>query len=481
MPDIKPRVRFAPSPTGDLHVGGLRTALYNFLFARKHEGSFILRIEDTDRERHLPNAAANILQILHRCGLNPDEGPEIGGNFGPYVQSERLDIYKQFAQKLLQDGHAYPCFCGVRSETERGETQRVAGQGAGYDRRCRSIDLGLALERMHRETHVLRLKVPLDGQVIHHDRIWGEVAFPFADVDDQVIVKSDGYPTYHLANVVDDHLMQITHVIRGEEWLPSVPKHLLLYSFLGVQPPEFAHLPLILNEHRQKLSKREGTGSVMAWLERGILPEALINYVALLGWHSSDNKDVYSLSELIQAFDLDRVNKSGGVFDPVKLEWLSGEHIRRLEIQELMDRTGDFLKGSEFATLDPDQLQVLIGSIRNNLHRFDQLANLLNPFSINKPEPNEEARVWLDSEAARRTLPLIIERWRDLSSADPETLLNQVRDVGKETTLKGKDLWMPIRVAISGLTTGPELRAIIAHLGTKETMQRLAYACTSFP
>lgn len=475
--DKPPRVRFAPSPTGDLHVGGLRTALYNHLFARRHRGRFILRIEDTDRERHLEGAAAQILKLLRVCGLEPDEGPEIGGDFGPYVQSQRLQIYRQAAGRLLDAGHAYPCFCGSRSEAQRSEQQRALGQGAGYDRRCRTLEPAQAKYRMESEEHVLRLKVPLEGEIIHRDMIRGDVVFPLADVDDQVIIKSDGFPTYHLANVVDDHLMEITHVIRGEEWLSSVPKHLLLYRYLGVKPPEFAHLPLILNEQRQKLSKREGTGSVQAWFQRGIPPEALINYVALLGWHSTDDRDVYSLSELVDAFDLTRVSKSGAIFDAVKLEWLSGEHLRKLNTDDLIQRCKPFLKDTEFSEIDDATIQMFIESIRNNLHRLDQLSGLLKPFSLKPPPPDAESLNWLQTDAARRLLPLLTNRWRALPQPDAEALLNIVRDCGKETGIKGKDLWMPVRAALTGMTTGPELRVIITYLGDRQAIDRMAQAC----
>jgi len=467
------RVRFAPSPTGDLHVGGLRTALYNVLFARKTGGTFILRIEDTDQERNIPDAHKDILRLLRLCGLELDEGPEIGGPFAPYVQSQRLDIYKKHAEKLLASGHAYPCFCTEERLTLMRETQRARGQIPGYDRLCRNLESALARERMLREPHILRLKVPLSCEIKHHDLVWGSLNFPLADVDDQVLVKSDCYPTYHLANVVDDHLMEISHVIRGEEWLPSVPKHLLLYQFFGWEPPQFAHLPLILNEKRQKLSKREGTGSVLAWLEKGILPQALINYVALLGWHPSDEREFFTFDDLVQAFDLSRVGRAGAVFDAAKLEWLCGEHLKILSAAEIEKLGHPYLESTEFSDLSSERLLPLIEAIRPGLTRLDQLPQKLESFTSTSPPPDEEALTWLNSDAAKAALPQILSAWRTLSPADAESLLTVVRDLGKKLSIKGKDLWMPLRAAITGRVAGPELKIVIAHLGSREVISRL--------
>ena len=467
------RVRFAPSPTGDLHVGGLRTALYNFLFARKADGRFILRIEDTDRRRHVPGAVTAILETLRKCELNPDEGPEIGGDFGPYIQSQRLHLYREAADRLLSEGHAYPCFCSSGDLEMVRADKPSPGETAGYDRKCRKLDPAEAAERMKSESHVLRLKVPLEGEIQHDDLVWGRIRFPFADVDDQILMKSDGYPTYHLANVVDDGLMKITHVIRGEEWLPSIPKHLLLYRYLEMEPPQFAHLPLILNEKRQKLSKREGAGSVANWLDKGILPQALVNYVALLGWHPADGREIFDLEELIQAFSLDRVGKAGAVFDPEKLEWTSSEHMKRIDSGELAELAAPFLRETEFSKLRVDVLQNLLDCVRSRLHRLDELPETLAPYSSKQPVPDEEAQFWLSSDSARKLLPLVLKVWKKEIELNADSLLDCVRTVGKESGIKGKDLWMPIRAALTGRTSGPELKTIAAHLGAQEMISRL--------
>jgi len=310
------RVRFAPSPTGYLHVGGLRTALFNFLFARHSGGKFILRIEDTDRARYVEGAVDNLINTLRWAGLDYDEGPSAGGELGPYVQSERLEIYDEHVRILLESGAAYRCFCSPeRLETMRKEQEKKKLQPK-YDRTClrlspKEIEDNLTANK----PFVVRMKVPDDATIRFSDIVRGEVEFSTERVDDQVLLKSDGYPTYHLANVVDDHLMKISHVIRGEEWLPSTPKHVLLYEAFGWEMPVFAHLPLLLNPDRSKLSKRQGDVAVEDYRDKGYLKEALVNFVALLGWNPGDAREIFSLKELEKEFSLDKVNKSGAVFN----------------------------------------------------------------------------------------------------------------------------------------------------------------------
>ena len=326
-----PRVRFAPSPTGYLHVGGLRTALYNYLFAKRNNGTFVLRIEDTDRNRYVEGAVENLIKALNWAGLNYDEGPEVGGNFGPYLQSERLDIYKKYADELIEKGKAYYCFCTperLKSLKEEQEKQKLPQ--AKYDKHC----LHLSKEEIANNlaagiAKVVRLNVEQNHTIKFDDIIREHVEFESNNVDDQVLIKSDGYPTYHLANVVDDHLMKITHVIRGEEWLSSTPKHVLLYDAFGWERPIFAHLPLLLNPDRSKLSKRQGDVAVEDYRDKGYLKDALINFVALLGWNAGDDKEFYYMDELIYSFSLERVNKAGAVFDLQKLNWLNAEHLQQ--------------------------------------------------------------------------------------------------------------------------------------------------------
>ncbi|HHE54163.1 MAG TPA: glutamate--tRNA ligase, partial [Caldithrix abyssi] len=338
------RVRFAPSPTGYVHVGSLRTALYNYLFARHNKGQFVLRIEDTDRNRYVPGAVENLLETLQWAGLDYDEGPEKGGPYGPYFQSERMEIYSQHVQILLEKDAAYPCFCSEERLSAMREEQAQKNLPIMYDGHCRNIPKEQALERMKNETHVIRLKVPRNGTTIVEDLIRGTVSFENNVIDDQILLKSDGYPTYHLANVVDDHLMKISHVIRGEEWLPSTPKHILLYQAFGWELPQFAHLPLLLNPDRTKLSKRQGDVAVEDYRAKGFLPQALVNFVALLGWNKGDDQEIFSLEELIEYFSLERVNKAGAVFDLKKLEWMNGHYIRNIDEQEYLKIGGEWLK-----------------------------------------------------------------------------------------------------------------------------------------
>ena len=344
------RVRFAPSPTGYLHVGGLRTALYNYLFARKNNGKFILRIEDTDRNRFVEGAVENLIEALKWCGLEFDEGPNSGGQFGPYMQSQRLDIYQKYVHKLIANGHAYYCFCPPqRLEALKEEQQKQKLPQAKYDKHCLSLSKSEIEKKMADNTQfVVRLNVESNHRIIFDDIVRERVEFDSNNVDDQVLIKSDGYPTYHLANVVDDHLMQISHVIRGEEWLSSTPKHVLLYDAFQWRRPIFAHLPLLLNPDRSKLSKRQGDVAVEDYRSKGFLKDALVNFVALLGWNAGDDQEFYLLNELIEKFSLERVNKSGAVFDIEKLSWLNAEHLRRKTDAELLFFLKEEILNSQF-------------------------------------------------------------------------------------------------------------------------------------
>jgi glutamyl-tRNA synthetase len=335
------RTRFAPSPTGFLHVGGLRTALYNYLFARKNKGVFILRIEDTDRTRYVEGALESLLKTLEQVGLEYDEGPGKNGKFGPYIQSERTEIYRGYAQELLDKKAAYPCFCTAERLEEMRKKQTEAKKAPMYDRTCLSLTSEEIESKMKQGIpYVIRQKIPHGRFLKFKDLIRGKVSFETLTIDDQVLIKSDHFPTYHLANVVDDHLMEITQVIRGEEWLPSTPKHLLLYEAFGWNPPEFAHIPLLLNKDKSKLSKRQGDVSVESYLEKGTSKEALLNFIALLGWHPGKGieQEIFSLEELIEAFSLEQVHKAGAIFDLEKLNWFNFQWQRELLEQQLLEK-----------------------------------------------------------------------------------------------------------------------------------------------
>ncbi len=346
MSEGKVRVRFAPSPTGYPHIGNIRTALFNWLFARHSGGSFIVRIEDTDVTRKVRGAVKAILDSLRWLGIDWDEGPEVGGDYGPYFQSQRLDIYKQIAQLLLAEDQAYRCYCSpqrlaqMRAEmAERKESTRT------YDRRCRNLSQE---ERDKLEAQgiasVVRFKTPLEGQTSFNDLIKGEVTFDNSTLDDFVLLKSDGYPTYHLANIVDDHLMQISHVLRADEWLSSTPRHILLYNALGYEPPLFAHLPMILGSDRSKLSKRHGAVATTKYRDQGYLPEAMMNFLALLGWSLDDKTEIFSREELVRHFSIERISKTAAIFNKDKLDWINGFYIRNMSTAELTEQLLPFLE-----------------------------------------------------------------------------------------------------------------------------------------
>lgn len=330
------RTRFAPSPTGFLHVGGLRTALYNFLFARQNNGKFLLRIEDTDQKRYVEGALENLISTLKWFGLSYDEGPEIGGSHAPYIQSERLEIYKEYADKLLKTKHIYRCFCSAERLEEMRKKQIEKGHAPMYDRKClRLSDEEIEKNLKEGKPYVLRLKIP-DKKFEFNDLIRGRVIFDGNTIDDAVLLKSDGYPTYHLANVIDDYLMEITHVIRGEEWLPSTPKHIALYEAFGWNPPEFAHLPLLLNKDRSKLSKRQNDVAAEDYIKKGYLKEAILNFIAFLGWNPGGEKEIYSIDEMIAEFSLEKVHKAGAIFDIDKLNWFNWQWKRKIYLDEIM-------------------------------------------------------------------------------------------------------------------------------------------------
>jgi glutamyl-tRNA synthetase len=342
-------------------VGGLRTALYNYLFAKQHQGTLVLRIEDTDQTRYIEGADEKLKKTLEDVGIIYDEGPGVGGGYEPYKQSERLDKYKQYGQQLIENGHAYYCFCTPEELDKMREEQTGKGLNPQYDRRCRNLNKDEIKSqklkaRLLARKPVIRLKMPLEGDTIIDDIIRGTVSFQNELQDDQILIKSDGYPTYHLANVVDDHLMGITHVIRGEEWLLSLPKHVQLYKAFGWEQPKFAHLPLLLNPDRSKLSKRQGDVAVEDYLEKGYLPQALINFLALLGWNPGTDQEFFSLDDLIKQFSLERVSKSGAVFEIEKLNWMNGHYIRELPENERNEFLTSLFKQAGFDVSDKENI-----------------------------------------------------------------------------------------------------------------------------
>ncbi len=479
------RVRFAPSPTGYLHVGGLRTALYNFLFARKNNGKFILRIEDTDRSRYVEGAVENLIASLKWCGLNYDEGPDIGGDYGPYMQSQRIEIYQKYAQELISNGHAYYCFCTPeRLEALRKEQQQKKLPQAKYDKHCLHLSKSEIDEKLNSKIpYVIRLNVEPNQKIIFDDVIRGTVEFDSNNIDDQILIKSDGYPTYHMANVVDDHLMKISHVIRGEEWLSSTPKHVLLYDYFNWEKPIFAHLPLLLNPDRSKLSKRQGDVAVEDYRAKGYLKEALINFVALLGWNAGDDKEFYYMEELIEKFSLERVNKSGAVFDIEKLNWLNAEHLRKKPDNELLLMLKDYIKTTEFADRNFSDTFLL-----NIIHAMKERVSFVHEFVNNckyfyeAPKEYEQKSIeknW--KEDTPQLMKKLVEKFSLLNNPDKDDYEKALNKIAEELGIGKGKLIHPLRLAVSGQSTGPGIFDILYIIGKEEVIKRINRALEKIP
>ncbi len=473
------RVRFAPSPTGFLHVGGLRTALYNFLFARKMDGVFVLRIEDTDRARYVDHAVDNLIETLRWAGLDYDEGPRREGPFGPYVQSERLEIYRKHIDILIGTGDAYRCFCSAERIEEVRKQKAKAGLQPKYDRHCLGLAAGEIEENLRiGMPSVVRMKVPDATVVQFQDVIRGKVEFSSELLDDQVLMKSDGYPTYHLANVVDDHLMKISHVIRGEEWLSSTPKHVLLYKYFGWELPVFAHLPLLLNPDRSKLSKRQGDVAVEDFRSKGYLNETLLNFVALLGWNPGTEKEFFNLSELIAEFSLEGVNKAGAIFNVEKLNWLNFEHLRKTSDAEVLRMLKEELAQSKYKDILLDDAY-LLDVMRAMRERVTFVRDFLekSPYFFEAPSVYDPVMVkkhWHeDTPDHLRHLTQEFLKLEHPSKEDFETSLHRTAGI---LHLSNARLIHPVRLAVSGVAGGPGLYDILVILGKDESIKRILTA-----
>ena len=476
------RVRFAPSPTGLPHVGNIRTALFNWLFARHSKGQFIVRIEDTDVARWVKGAIEAILESLHWLELDWDEGPEVGGEYGPYFQSQRLDIYRVIAQQLVKQGDAYLCYCSPeRLEQMRAEQMRRKVP-PGYDRRCRNLS---ARERVQLEIQgiipVIRFKTPLDGETRFDDLIRGQVVFDNRNLDDFVLLKSDGYPTYHLANVVDDRLMEISHVLRADEWLASTPRHVLLYEALDYQPPLFAHLPMILGPDRSKLSKRHGAVSILDYREQGYPPEAVVNFLALLGWSLDDRTEIISREQLVRHFSLERIAKTGAIFNIDKLNWMSGVYIRQLDAEEFLQRVLPFLEKDLDQgikrPLSTEYVQQIAPLIQERITTLGEAAEYAEFFFVDELD-YDPALLSADvtAEAALEALQAANKGLQDLDSFDASSLEGLLRPLASELGLKTGEFFGLLRVATTGRTAAPPLFQTMAILGRERCLQRIEAA-----
>ena len=499
----KVRVRFAPSPTGFLHIGGLRTALYNYLFAKHEGGDFILRIEDTDRARFVEGGMENIIRTLTWAGLEYTEGPflkdgqiEQRGECGPYIQSERLTIYKKYVAELVKKDRAYYCFCTSEKLEELRQEQMAKKMPTMYDGHCKRLPKQ-EIERLLSEGGpcVLRLNVPDEGETFFTDIIRGEVRFKNQLIDDQVLLKSDGYPTYHLANVVDDHLMKITHVIRAEEWLSSTPKHVLLYEAFEWVLPQFAHLPLLLNSDRSKLSKRQGDVAAEDYAKKGYLKEALINFIALLGFNPSAEQEIYSFDELIEKFDLAKVNKTGAVFNVEKLNWLNNHYIKQLTDDDLLAMCQPYLETANLISkkakkiiinstkeeISREALLAIIALTKERLSKLDDIVFESQFFFADALEYPKSMLLWKDADTAKtkRTLTALLKFMWDLVDAefnDKLVLEKSTIDFIKKTKRKNGDVLWPMRVALSGREKSPGPFEIASILGKDTSVKRIKRA-----
>lgn len=489
------RVRFAPSPTGYLHIGGLRTALYDYLFAKQAGGTYVLRIEDTDRNRFVDDAMRNLIESLTWAGVVHDEGVFINdkgeieqrGEYGPYIQSERLEIYKEYLDRLIESGHAYPCFCSKERLESVREAQRASNEMIKYDGHCRNLSKEEAAARIAAgEEYVVRLRMPENTDIAFDDTIRGHVSINSDDVDDQVLMKSDGFPTYHLAAVVDDHLMEISHVVRGEEWLPSTPKHIYLNQCFGWEAPQYVHLPTVLNKEKKKLSKRHGDVAVGDFRKKGYTKEGLINYLALVGWSPEGDQEIFSMEELIEAFHFERVSKAGGVFDVDKLNWVNAQHIRKMTVSELTDLCAPYL--IEAGKIDESVLneqrswlERLVSTVQERIELLSDVVDRADLYFREEVIPEtEEVAEMLRTE----NIPVLIAAMREdlaaVEEIDDEFMKGFFKRVQKATGLKGKNLYMPSRAMITGQLHGPDMAAVFVVMGKAGIERRLAYVEENF-
>jgi len=477
------RVRFAPSPTGYPHVGNIRTAMFNWLLARHTGGSFILRIEDTDVARRVEGAVEGILDGLRWLGLDWDEGPEVGGPCGPYFQSQRLQSYQEAAERLVAQGDAYYCYCSPqRLEEMRAEQVRLK-QSPGYDRHCRDLTEEERAQLVASGiTPVVRFRIPREGQTDFKDLIFGELVFENSSLDDFVLLKSDGYPTYHLANVVDDSAMRITHVIRAEEWISSTPRHILLYRALGLEPPNFVHHPMILGPDRAKLSKRHGAVSILDYREQGYLPETMFNFLSLIGWSLDDKTEIMSRRELVENFSLERIGKTGAIFNRDKLDWMNGVYIRNLSAEDFARRVIPFFERDlpleVERPLDAGYVERIMPLIRERINTLAEAAKYADFFFLDNLEYDASLLMGkkMTATTTLRALSAAQEKISSLESFNHDLLEGTLRPLAEELSLKAGQLFSPLRVATTGRAAAPPLFETMVVLGKERCLKRIGVA-----
>lgn len=480
------RVRYAPSPTGKQHIGGVRTALFNYFFARANKGTFILRIEDTDRERFQEDALQDFYDTFRWLGITWDEGPDKGGPFGPYFQSKRKDLYQKHALKLVEKGAAYYCYCSQeRLDTLRKEQQKSKKGETGYDRHCRNLSENeqKALDEKG-VVKVIRLKIPLEGETFFHDELLGDIKTHNKDINpDPVLIKSDGFPTYHLANVVDDHAMEITHILRAQEWIPSAPLHIIMYKAFGWEPPKFCHLPMVLGNDGHKLSKRHGSTSVIEFREKGYLPEAILNYVSLLGWAYDDSREFFSREDMEKLFTLEKLNKAPAVFDYKKLEWFNGQYIRKKSGEEIISLVLPYLEKAGFVhhPLTEEEEKTVKGMVQlihERLHVLSDVTSLVG-FLFQEVELKEREMLIpkrLDKDKTIEVLQACNILLSDFEAQSDEENETGFRNKASELSVKLGDFLLPLRVALTGSRVSPPLFESIRLLGVDKTKERVMKA-----
>ncbi len=482
------RVRFAPSPTGFVHIGSLRTALYNYLFAKGNDGKYILRIEDTDRARYVEGAVEGMIESMSWAGIHHDEGFQIEGDtliekgeFGPYMQSRRLEIYQKHIKQLLNQKDAYHCFCSKERLDRVREEQKAKGETPKYDGHCRGLSEEEVQEKITSgEDFVIRLKIPEGQEIEFEDVVRGKMSFHASDIDDQVLIKSDGFPTYHFAVVVDDYLMGITHIIRGEEWVTSTPKHIQLYRSFGWDIPKYVHLPNILNKDKKKLSKRQGDVAVEDFKQKGYLPEALVNYIALIGWSPEDNQEIFTMEELQENFDLKRVSKSGGVFDVEKLNWFNNHYIKEADNHRLAKLAIPYLEKAGYLTPGQGDAEIhwvedLMEVIKEYLDYMAQVPEKAEMFFKEEIRISSEAREILNDDHIDQLLEAFYEKVKNAELIDEAFGKQVFKDLKKEVGAKGPKLFKPARVAVTGETQGPDLTLVMKVLGREKLLKRIEF------
>ncbi len=469
------RTRFAPSPTGFMHIGNLRTGLYAYLFAKKHGGTFILRIEDTDQERKVEGAVDMIYRTLETAGITYDEGPDKDAGYGPYVQTERMGIYKKYAEELVRLGGAYYCFC----DKERLESLKDENGVHTYDKHCRNLTKEEVEKRLaNGEPYVIRQKVPENTTSSYVDMVFGEISVDTADIEDGVLLKSDGLPTYNFANVVDDHLMAISHVIRGTEYLSSTPKYNLMYDAFGWERPKYMHLPPIMKDATRKLSKRFGDANFEDFIAKGYLPEAVVNYIALLGWCPKDNKEKMTMEEMIQEFDTDGISHSSSIFDENKMRWLNGEYLKAMTPDEFFEDAKPWIeKGLKGQDFDLREIASLMQTRVDVLGEIPEKIDFLNNFGEYDLNMYIHQKMKVDLDVAKRAVRVAIDALKDFDDWTDEAIKERIKSAAEEAGMKGGQVMFSMRVALSGAPVTPGGAIELAKvLGKDESLRRMKYS-----